>query len=87
MSYNPDIGGSSSVGWSLVSSRPAVIDNFVALSPSANQIVYFTGATTLALTSLTSFARDVLAATTAAGVRTTIGATTLDDALALEALL
>lgn len=74
MSYDPNIGGSAgTVTWSLVSSRPAIIDNFIALSPSADKLVYFTGATTLALTPLTSFARTLLDDTTAAEMRATLG--------------
>lgn len=44
----------------------------VDLTPSANQIAYYSGATTAALTSLTSQARSLLDDTTASAMRTTL---------------
>lgn len=49
--------------------------------PSANTIAYFTGATTAASTSLTSFARTLLGAADAATARGTLGAQQVNTAL------
>lgn len=54
------------------------VDN---LTPAADRFVYYTGASTAALGTVTSFARSILDDTSAAAVRTTIGAQASDATL------
>lgn len=54
------------------------VDN---LTPAADRFVYYTGANTAALGTVTSFARSILDDTSAAAVRTTIGAQATDATL------
>ena len=54
------------------------VDN---LTPAADRFVYYTGASTAALATVTSFARSILDDTSAADVRTTIGAQASDATL------
>lgn len=54
------------------------VDN---LTPAADRFVYYTGANTAALATVTSFARSILDDTSAADVRTTIGAQASDATL------
>lgn len=54
------------------------VDN---LTPAADRFVYYTGANTAALGTVTSFARSILDDTSAAAVRTTIGAQASDATL------
>ena len=51
------------------------------LTPAADRFVYYTGASTAALATVTSFARSILDDTSAADVRTTIGAQASDATL------
>lgn len=51
------------------------------LTPAADRFVYYTGASTAALATVTSFARSILDDTSAAAVRTTIGAQASDATL------
>lgn len=56
----------------------AMLTALAALVTEADQMLYFTGADTPALTPLTAFIRTLLAAADAAAARTTIGAAPLD---------
>ena len=50
-----------------------ILDLFSELDPSADEMTYFTGSNTMALTTLTAFARTILDDASAAAVRTTLG--------------
>lgn len=52
---------------------PAAIDAIDGLVPAADQLPYYTGASTAALTTLSSFGRTLIDDTTAAAARTTLG--------------
>jgi hypothetical protein len=67
---------SFSGAYSALSSIPASIDAIDGLTPAADLVAYYTGATTASTMTVTSFARTFLDDTTAAGVRATIGAGT-----------
>lgn len=60
-------------GWLNLSKITAI----AALAGGANKLPYFSGTSTAAQTDLTAFARQILAQTDAAGVRTSIGLTAL----------
>ena len=62
------------------------ITRYLALTPTIDTIPYFTGTSTQALTSLTSFGRQVISAATADALRTTAGLGTAAVADARAAL-
>lgn len=66
--------GGGSVAWSAITALPAAIDAIDNLTPAADRIAFYTGASTASLTPLTSFARSLLDDTDAAQARATIGA-------------
>lgn len=59
----------------------AALEALKAVTPAADRLPYFNGASTATHTTLTSFARTILDDADAATVRTTIGAQTLDATL------
>jgi len=61
----------------LLASLPPVLQSIVALQAAADKLMYFTGAETLDLTSLTTFARTLLDDADAAAARSTLGAGTV----------
>jgi hypothetical protein len=68
-------------------SIPAPIDAIDGLTPTADKLAYYTGATTAALTTLTAAARTLLDDATTGDMLTTLGAQPLDaDLTALAAL-
>ena len=70
-----DAGAASgSVPWSSLTGIPATINAIGTLTPAADQLAFYTGASTASLTPLTSFARSLLDDTDAAQARTTLGA-------------
>jgi hypothetical protein len=68
-------GGSTTVtvDWAGVQNRPAAINALAALTPAADRIPYFTGASTAGLATLTPFARSLIAASDAAAARSVLG--------------
>jgi hypothetical protein len=64
----------SAGAYSSLSGIPAAIDAIDGLTPAADRIAYYTGASTASLAVLTSTGRDILLQTSAANVRTYIGA-------------
>lgn len=66
--------------WSTVgSSLSPALDALGALTPAADRVPYFTGATTAALATFTAQARTLLAAATQADQRTALGVTSTAD--------
>jgi len=65
---------SFSGSYTALSSIPASIDAIDGLTPAADRIPYYTGASTGALTALTAFARTLLDDADSATARTTLGA-------------
>lgn len=66
--------GGGSADWSALTGIPAAIDAIDALTPAADRIAYYTGATAAALAPLTGFARSLLDDADAAEARGTLGA-------------
>lgn len=62
------------VAWSEITGIPASVLSVAALTPAADRIAYYTGASAAALTPLTAFARTLLDDATASDARTTLGA-------------
>lgn len=58
---------------------PTSLLTIYSLSPAADRIPYYTGPLSASLTTLTSFARTLLAGTTAGAVRTTLGLAAIAD--------
>lgn len=65
---------SFSGAYASLSGIPAAIDSIDGLTPAADRIPYYTGASTGALTTLTAFARTLMDDADAPAARTTIGA-------------
>ncbi|WP_337875257.1 hypothetical protein [Elioraea sp.] len=68
------VGGGGSTDWSALTGIPAAIDAIDALTPAADRIAYYTGASAAALAPLTGFARSLLDDADAAAARSTLGA-------------
>lgn len=66
-------GGSDTDAWTDIGSIPATIVALAALTPAADRLAYFNGTSTAALTTLTAFARTLLAGADAATMRTALG--------------
>lgn len=67
----------SSVDWSQVLDVPAAVAAVGSLTPAADRLAYFTGATTAALAPLTAYARTLLDDADAATARGTLGLGTM----------
>jgi hypothetical protein len=68
------VGSGGSTDWSALTGIPAAIDAIDALTPAADRIAYYTGASAAALAPLTGFARSLLDDADAAAARSTLGA-------------
>lgn len=66
-------GGGGSGAWADLTGMPAAISALAALTPAADKLAYFNGASTAALTALTTFARTLIAAADAATGRSALG--------------
>lgn len=65
--------GGGSVAWGDLTGMPAAIDAIDGLTPAADRIAYYTGASAAALAPLTSFGRSLIDDSDAAAARTTLG--------------
>lgn len=59
--------------WAGVSGKPATITSLAALTTAADQVIYSSGANTLAVAALTAFGRSLIDDADAAAARTTLG--------------
>lgn len=59
--------------WAAITGIPAAIAAIAALTPAADRLAYFTGATTAALATFTAYARTLVAAVDAAAARVVLG--------------
>lgn len=73
-SFATDLGAGKWMAWSFDNSSDAELSAIAGLSSSADTVPYFTGSGTAALAALTSAARSLLALTTAAAMRSYVGA-------------
>lgn len=78
-------GGGGSTAWGDLTGMPAAIDSIDGLTPAADRVAYYTGASAASLTPLTAAGRAILDDATAGDQLTTLGVSTfvktiLDDA-------
>ncbi len=66
-------GGGGSSDWDDLTDMPAAIDAIDGLTPAADRLAYYTGASSASLATLTSYARTLLDDTDAATARATLG--------------